>query len=239
MPPSITRCPVLYEDEALLIIDKPEGVLSHPNPGGRKTACAFEGDYSLEDRRFDAPGGRIWLIHRLDQDTSGILLAAKDPDSAKACRDAFERGEVEKNYIALVSRKPMPSRGSWRDALTEQRRGTGVRTAIGHAKKPNALLHYTLKEHFPQLNLALLEIHLVTGRTHQIRVQASHRGHPVAGDRLYGHFGLNKSLRRSLELRRLFLHAWRLKIAHPARSRSLEICAPLPEDLERALGKAH
>lgn len=238
-PPLWTRCPVLFEDKDLLVIEKPEGVLSHPNPGGHKSPCAFEGNYSLAERCFDAPGSRLWLIHRLDLDASGILLAAKNLKSAEACREAFERGEVEKNYIALVSRKPMPPRGKWRDALVERHSGAGIRVSVHPSKQPNALLHYALKDHFSKSNLSLLEINLVTGKTHQIRAQAAYHGHPLAGDRLYGHFGLNKELRRALDLRRLFLHAWRLKIKHPSRSEVLDIQSPLPEDLEQSLEKAH
>ncbi len=233
-----TRCPILFEDEYLLIIEKPEDVLSHPNPGTPKTACAFEGKYSLADRRFDTPQSRLWLIHRLDQDTSGVLLAAKDPGSAEACRKVFEQGEVEKNYLALVSRKPMPPRGQWRDALVERRTGTGIRAFVDPSKRPNALLRYTLKENFPKFNLSLLEIGLMTGKTHQIRAQAAYHSHPVAGDRLYGNFGFNKELRGSLDLRRLFLHAWQLKIKHPSKNEILDIRSPLPETLERSLEKA-
>lgn len=236
---SFTRHPVLFEDESLLIIEKPEGVLSHPNPGSHGSLSAFEGTYDLAERRFDTPHGPLWLIHRLDQDTSGILLAAKNLKSAAACRAAFENGTVEKNYLALVSRKPIPPRGKWRDALMERRTGGNVRTCVSPSQQPNALLHFTLKEYFPKSNLSLLEIALITGKTHQVRVQAAYHGHPVAGDRIYGNFGLNKELRVSLDLRRLFLHAWQLKIRHPSKNEILDIQAPLPEALERSLEKAH
>lgn len=235
----LTHCPILFEDNDLLIVEKPEGVLSHPNPGSHKSSCAFEGKYSLEERRFDTPQSRLWLIHRLDQDASGILLAAKNLKSAEVCREAFEQGTVAKNYLALVSRKPMPSRGKWRDALVERHIGTGIRASVNPSQQPNSLLHYALKEYFPRFNLSLLEIGLITGKTHQIRAQATYHGHPLAGDRLYGNFGLNKELRLSLGLRRLFLHAWQLKIKHPSRNELLDIQSPLPETLGGSLEKAH
>ena len=233
-----TRYPVLFEDNALIIIEKPEGVLSHPNSKSGPLG-AFEGPYDLLERRFDTPQGPLWLIHRLDQDTSGILLAAKYIKSAEACREAFEKGTVEKHYLTLVSRKPMPAKGKWRDALVERRAGGSVRAFINPSQQPNAFLHYSLKEYFPKSNLSLLEIGLMTGKTHQIRAQATYHGHPVAGDRIYGNFGLNKELRQSLDLRRLFLHAWRLKIKHPSRNEILDIQSSLPETLGRALEKAH
>ena len=233
--PAFTRCPVIFEDNTLIIINKPEGVLSHPNPGQKNTAGSFEGTYNLEERRFDTPLGPVWLIHRLDQDTSGILLATKDKKSALVCREAFEKKEVEKNYLALVSRKPMPPQGKWRDALVERRTGPGIRAAISPSHQPNAFLSYRMKEFFPKFNLALLEISLLTGKTHQIRVQSTYHGHSVAGDRVYGNFNFNKELRQAIGLRRLFLHAWRLTLRHPASGQPLEIESLLPEDLEHCL----
>ena len=230
--PFFTRHPIVFEDAELIVIEKPEGVLSHPNPGGRNSVCAFEGTYDLSERRFDTPQGPVWLIHRLDQDTSGVLLAAKNKKSAEACRMAFEKKEVEKNYLALVSRKPMPPHGKWRDSLTERRAGSGIRAMVSRSGQPNALLSYQMKELYPKLNLALLEIKLVTGKTHQIRVQSAYRGHPVAGDRIYGNFTLNKELKAALDLQRMFLHASRLIFPHPTSGKLLTIESPLPEDLE-------
>ena len=235
---SFTQCQVLFEDADLIVINKPEGVLSHPNPGTKSPATTFEGPYDLGDRRFQTPQGPVWLIHRLDQDTSGVLLAAKNKKSAAACRNAFEKRAVKKSYIALVSRRPMPPHGIWRDTLMEQRSSGGIRSAINYSGKPNAFLNYKMKEYFPKFNLSLLEIELLTGKTHQIRVQSAYRGHPVAGDRIYGNFNLNKELRQALDLRRMFLHAWRLVFPHPASGKLLTVESPLPEDLEDCLLRA-
>ncbi|MFA5159959.1 MAG: RluA family pseudouridine synthase [Candidatus Omnitrophota bacterium] len=233
-----TQCPILFEDADLLVIDKPEGVLSHPNPGAKSPAAAFEGPYDLGDRRFQTPQGPLWLVHRLDQDTSGVLLAAKNKKSGAACRNAFEKRAVKKNYLALVSRKPMPAYGIWRDNLMDRRSEGGIRSAISTLGRPNAFLNYKMKEYFPKFNLSLLEIELLTGKTHQIRVQSAYRGHPVAGDRVYGNFTLNKELKAALGLHRMFLHAWRLIFPHPTNGKLLTIEAPLPEDLEDCLLRA-
>jgi len=234
-PSPFTQCPVLFEDADLIVVDKPEGVLSHPNPGSKGTSSAFEGPYDLGERKFQTPQGPVWLIHRLDQDTSGILLAAKNKKSVAACRKAFEDRQVKKYYLALVSRRPMPPHGIWRDTLMEQRSGGTLRSAINYAGKPNAFLNYKMKEFFPKLNLSLVEIDLLTGKTHQIRVQSAYRGHPVAGDRVYGNFTLNKELKAALGLHRMFLHAKRLVIPHPASGKTLTIESSLPEDLENCL----
>ncbi|HOW58615.1 MAG TPA: RluA family pseudouridine synthase [Candidatus Omnitrophota bacterium] len=230
-----TKHPVVFEDDHLLIINKPHGVLSHPNPNHKTSSAAFEGNYDFDDRRFDTPRGPVWLIHRLDQDTSGVLLGVKNKKSAQICRETFEQRKVEKDYLALVSRKPMPPQGKWKDSLKERRTGSSVRAMISRSGPPNAFLAYRLKEFFPKLNLTLLEIKLVTGKTHQIRVQSACHGHFVAGDRVYGNFGLNKELRQAIGLNRLFLHAWRLVIRHPVTSQILEAEAPLPDELEKCL----
>jgi len=237
--PLFTPYPVLFEDASLIVIHKPEGVLSHPNPGSSKTSCAFEGPYDMKERLFQTPQGPLWLIHRLDQDTSGALLAAKNRKSAEACRNAFEKRAVKKHYLALVARRPMPPQGLWRDTLVEKRAGARVRVAVVRSGAPNAFLSYKMKEYFPKFNLALLEIVLLTGKTHQIRVQSAFRGHPVMGDRIYGNFHLNKELREALGLRRLFLHAWSLTLPHPANGKILKITSPLSEDLENCLFKCN
>jgi len=233
-----TKCPVLFEDADVLAIDKPEGVLSHPNPGAKSPIAAFEGPYEPGERRFQTPQGPLWLIHRLDQDTSGVLLAVKNKKSAAACRHAFEEREVKKLYTALVSRRPMPAQSLWRDSLMEQRSPGATRSMINYAGKPNAFLKYRMKEFFQKFNISLLEIELLTGKTHQIRVQAAYRGHPVAGDRIYGNFSFNKEIKAALDLQRMFLHATRLVLPHPASGKPLAIEAPLPEDLERCLALA-
>ncbi len=231
-----TRHPILYEDNAMVVIHKPSGVLSHPNVKGQP--AAYEGPYDPDRRIFQTPAGPLWLIHRLDQETSGILLAAKTPESAKIFRTSFEKKEVEKDYVVLVARKPLPPQGRWSDFLAEKKRAGGIKVFVTKGPKPNALLHYITKDFYPRTNLALIEVRLVTGKTHQIRVQAAYHGHPVAGDRVYGNFVVNKELRHHLGLTRLFLHAWRIKIRHPSSSKILDIETALPEELEKALERA-
>ncbi|MBI4025959.1 MAG: RluA family pseudouridine synthase [Verrucomicrobia bacterium] len=247
----ITRHPILFEDEWLLVIDKPADVLSHPNPGqssgDNRGRCAFEGSYDHRERCFHGVAGRIWLIHRLDQDTSGILLAAKHADIAKACRVLFEEHRIRKTYLVLVAGQPSPPSGAWRDHL-DKRTGHGmVRSTPIPGRSPNAELRYRIRSVLQQFRattkerssrlpaLSLLEIALLTGRTHQIRVQSARRGHPVAGDRIYGDFQLNRELRRNIGLRRLFLHAAGLQFIHPKTRQPLDLRSPLPGELARCL----
>jgi RluA family pseudouridine synthase len=232
-----TSCPVLWSDEHLIVIDKPPGTLSHPNPGPASAPSAFQGTYDEAARRFDGPAGPVWLIHRIDQDTSGCLLAARDESTSTALRAAFEAGKVGKSYHALVSGPTRPQ-GDWKDALGFARGRGKVRTSVVPGAPINAELQFRALRQQPALRLSFIEIELVTGRTHQIRVQAASRGHPVLGDDVYGDFALNRWAKKELGLKRLFLHASRLTFSHPVTGKSLRITAPLPEILQAVLAKS-
>lgn len=234
MPPaSLTRCPILHQDRFILVINKPAGVLSHPNGGqaDARNPSAFEGAYDPEQRCFEGKAGRLWLIHRLDQDTSGALLAALDEGTATRCRLLFEEQAIQKNYLALVRGSLAAKKGTWLDHLATTRAGGGVRTQVLKGRPANAELRYEVLGHSGEHRISLLDIRLITGRTHQIRVQAASRQHPLAGDDVYGDFSLNKRLRAAPGLRRLALHARQLEFRHPASGQALRIEAPLPEDL--------
>jgi RluA family pseudouridine synthase len=230
-----TRCPLLLDDGLLLAVAKPDGVLSHPNPGGARAACAFEGRYDPAARRFDTPAGPVWLVHRLDQDTSGVLLAARSEAAAAACRALFEQRKVRKAYLALVQGLPRPPQGRWLDRLAKQAGKGSVRSAVGRGGAPNAELSYRVQRNFREARCCLLQVTLVTGRTHQVRVQAASRKHPVAGDRVYGNFAWNRELKQRAGLRRLFLHALRLEFPHPSGGATVSLESPLPAELRSAL----
>ncbi|MBI2192771.1 MAG: RluA family pseudouridine synthase [Planctomycetes bacterium] len=229
--------PILYEDADILAIDKPEGVLSHPNPGGKRGCCAFTGRYDMRDRRFDHGGRSLWLIHRLDKDTSGVLLAARSTDAAARLRKLFTGQDVRKYYIALVAGVPGRPEADWRDHI-ETRRETGrVRSHVRSTFPPNAGLHYRLLQAVPRPPAALLSIQILTGRTHQIRVQCASRNHPILGDRVYGDFQANRKFRRLAGLNRMFLHAERIVLPHPRTGRAIVIEAPLPAVLGEVLDR--
>lgn len=232
--PALTTCPVLHRDRFLVIVNKPAGVLSHPNPGKKGERTAFEGTYDLEQKCFEGPGGKVWLIHRLDQDTSGVLLGALDEKTAERCRLAFEEDAVQKNYLALVLGNPGKS-GTWLDHLVISREKGRVRTQVLKGRLPNAELHFRSLGYHSAQRLSLLDIDLITGRTHQIRVQAASRQHHLLGDDVYGHFDLNRKLRRDLGLKRLCLHARAITLKHPASGQRLKVEAPLASDFATLL----
>jgi len=235
-PSAFTSCPILHHDRFIMIVNKPAGVLSHPNKSRSMEQAAFEGRYDLEKKCFEGPAGKVWLIHRLDQDTSGVLLAALDERTAEKCRTLFEEVAVQKQYLTLVRGHP-GKEGAWLDHLVTSREKGCVRTTVLKGRPPNAELHFHTLAHHPVERVSLLKVELITGRTHQIRVQASSRQHHLLGDDVYGHFDLNRKLKRDLGLKRLFLHAHSLTLKHPASGQHLHVEAPLAEELKTVLAR--
>lgn len=225
---------ILFEDRWLVLINKPAGVLSHPNPKGKADeVCAFDGSYDFEEKCFTGHEGKRWLIHRLDQDTSGVLLSAKDAKTADACRAAFGQNAVRKLYVALAAGGGLAKQGVWLDHLMVNHQRRQVRTEVVRGRSPNAEARYRLLNYSPHTRLSLIEIELITGKTHQIRVQCASRHLPIVGDDVYGDFALNRKLRRDLGLRRLMLHAKSLSMKHPSTGQMLVVEAPVPEGFQQ------
>jgi 23S rRNA pseudouridine955/2504/2580 synthase len=218
--------PILYEDEALIAIDKPAGLAVHGGSG-----IAFGAIEQLRAARPDA--AFLELVHRLDRDTSGVLLVAKKRAALLGLHASFREGAVDKRYLVLV-------KGRWRDSmrkvelpLTKFLTSAGERRVrIEHDGGKMARTVFRRRQVWTGMEppVSLLEAELHTGRTHQIRVHLSHLGFPLAGDDKYGDFAWNKALAKK-GLRRMFLHAWRLSLRHPLASRQLDIESPLPTDL--------
>ncbi|MGH8714788.1 MAG: RluA family pseudouridine synthase [Casimicrobiaceae bacterium] len=225
-PPRPIDLPILYEDDALIAINKPAGLAVH---GGSGVAYGL-----IEQLRAARPQAKfLELVHRLDRDTSGVLLVAKKRAALVALHAALREGRVDKRYLVLV-------RGHWRDAkrqvvlpLTKFVTGAGerrVRVEQSGGKTARTVFHR--RQAWPTATppLSLLEAELHTGRTHQIRVHLTHLAFPLAGDDKYGDFAWNRALGRQ-GLKRMFLHAWRLVLRHPVEPRDVAFEAPLPADL--------
>ena len=218
--------PILYEDDALLAVDKPAGLAVH---GGSGVAFGL-----IEQLRAARPDARfLELVHRLDRETSGVLLIAMKRSALTALHEALRLGQVDKRYLVLV-------RGKWRDAkrkvelplhkfLTDEGER---RVRVEHDRGRVATTVFYRKHIWPDLvlPLSLLEAELRTGRTHQIRVHLAHLGFPLAGDDKYGDFAWNKALAKQ-GLKRMFLHARQLSLRHPLEARELALESPLPADL--------
>lgn len=214
---------VLYEDEELLVLDKPAGLAVHGGTGLRYGLIE-----ALRELRPECP--HISLVHRLDRDTSGCLLVAKNRRLLPALQDLFRHHAVEKRYLTLV-------RGRWRGgartvraALTRQRLQSGERVVRTDEDGRDAETRFTPVRRLP--GATLMGAVIRTGRTHQIRVHAASLGHPVAGDDKYGDDAFNEAMRRQ-GLKRMFLHAHRL--AFSLGDRRVEVSAELPPALEALL----
>lgn len=219
---------IVYEDGDLLIVDKPAGLVVHPAPG-HPTGTLVN---ALLGRGIEYGGiagvQRPGIVHRLDRDTSGLLMVAKNDLAQASLMAQLKARRVKKTYLALVHGSVAAAVGRVEAPIGRDPKHR-VRMAVVPDGRP-ATTGYRVRERFD--GWTLLEIDLVTGRTHQIRVHMAAIGHPVAGDPLYG---TGTSRRGPDGLERLFLHAWRLELAAPGDGHLIRATAPLPETLEAAL----
>jgi len=215
---------VVHADDRLLAVVKPAGLLVHGVPGhaGPTLAAALAG------RAGGGPPGRAGIVHRLDRDTSGLLLVARDEETLRRLQAQLRRRRIRRAYTALVRGRP-PSRAGRIEAPIGRDRRDPARQSLDTDHPRDAVTHFELVEALTERSL--LRVELETGRTHQIRVHLAAIGHPVVGDAVYGHGA-------ELGLERQFLHASELWFTHPWTGEELRLFAPLPADLEAALGRA-
>ena len=219
--------PVLFEDEALLAIDKPAGTAVH---GGSGVSFGV-----IEQLRRARPQAKcLELVHRLDRETSGVLLVAKKRSALTAMHEIMREGNSDKRYLTLVL-------GAWQNAkqhvklpLHKFDTPQGEKRVMVREDGQTAHTIFTLQQRWP--GFSLLEAQLKTGRTHQIRVHLSHLGFPIAGDAKYGDFARNKELMKQ-GLKRMFLHAHAIAFNHPLTGEPLRITAPLAPELQKFLDR--
>jgi 23S rRNA pseudouridine1911/1915/1917 synthase len=219
---------IVHEDEHLIVVDKPAGVVVHPAPG-HPSGTLVE---ALQGRA--AGGGEAWrpgIVHRLDRDTSGLLIVAKDDRTHRALQELLRRREIQREYLALVDGRPGARTGTIEAAIGRDRHDrTAHSTRTDRPRE--ARTHFEVERRLPRTTL--LRVRLETGRTHQIRVHMSAIGHPVCGDRQYG----GEPCGRRLGLTRQFLHAQTLRFTHPITREPVACESKLPVDLLRALEAA-
>ncbi len=218
------RYAIAWEDEHLLVVDKPAGVVVHPGAGHRAgTLVQALGDLVAGGEDPGRPG----VVHRLDRDTSGLLLLARSDAVHGALQAALRAREIERTYLALVEGRPGARRGTIDAPLGRDRRAR-TRMSTETDDPRDAVTHFEVERNLPAATL--LRVRLQTGRTHQIRAHLKAIGHPLLGDPEYGVPGHG--------LRRQFLHASRLAFEHPVTGTRIVLESPLPEDLEAALQAA-
>ena len=205
---------IAYEDDDLLVVDKPSGVVVHPAPGHPTGTLA------------QAVGGK--LVHRLDRDTSGLLVVAKSEEVHRKLQDELRRREIRREYLALVDGRP-DARSGTIDAPIGRDRGSRTVMSTRTDKPRDAVTHFEIEQELPLTTL--LAVSLETGRTHQIRAHLAAIGHPVCGDPVYG----GGTSGRRLGLSRQFLHAANLVFNHPRTGELVDCESKLPADLLRTL----
>ena len=215
---------IAYEDEHLLVVDKGPGVVVHPARGhGEGTLAQL-----LAASAAGGDPGRAGIVHRLDRDTSGLLVISRSERAHRRLQAALRRRQIEREYLTLVQGRP-PARSGTIEAPIGRDPRVRTRMTVGGAHAREARTHFTLERALA--GTSLLRLRLDTGRTHQIRVHLRAIGHPVCGDPEYGTAGV-------LGLTRQFLHAARLAFEHPFTGQRVDVCSPLPADLRDALARA-
>lgn len=222
---------VVFEDEAMIVVDKPSGVAVH---GGSGVSFGV-----IEQLRKARPSARfLELAHRLDRETSGLLIIGKKRSALTSLHDLFRDGGIDKRYLALV-------RGRWRDQLRNVKlpllkyltaEGERRVRVSPEGKESHSIMRLQEYWETPWGEFSLLEVQLRTGRTHQIRVRLAHLGFPIVGDDKYGDFALNRDLHK-VGMKRMFLHAASMRLPHPLTKEGLLLAAPLPLELKKFIEK--
>ncbi|MBN1221887.1 MAG: RluA family pseudouridine synthase [Candidatus Aminicenantes bacterium] len=228
MDPEDIPLAVIYCDEHIIVLDKPSGMVVHPGAGQRSGTLVHALIFHFPDLAEVGPPDKPGIVHRLDKETSGVILAARTQSAYTELQRQFKAREVDKRYIGLVWGNMSQTEGKIMWSIGRHIKHGG-RMSVKSRKSRVAETHFKVKDNYK--GLTLLEIKPVTGRTHQIRVHLSASGHPIVGDTKYG--------RRKSELRspRLFLHAHTVSFVHPASAKRVHYSAPLPLDLSCFLEK--
>ncbi|MEZ5423476.1 MAG: RluA family pseudouridine synthase [Pyrinomonadaceae bacterium] len=235
---------IVYEDDRLAVINKPAGMVVHPGAGvsSGTLANAIAYHFDLAKQRPESAQvperieHRVGIVHRLDKDTSGLIVVAKDVETQEALSAAFRERTVQKSYIALVHGSPREDSGTIDRPITRDRWHRTKMTTAANGR--NALTLWKVKERFEKFTL--LDVEIKTGRTHQIRVHLASINHPVVGDSVYNEGRdnsiANKDVRKAVEhLGRFFLHSAHLAFAHPKTGELMQFDQPLPTELKNLL----
>ncbi len=218
---------IIYQDGDIIVLDKPAGLTVHPAPGHTSGTLVNALLAACPDLRGIAGTLRPGIVHRLDKDTSGLMVVAKNDRAQRALQRQLKEREVRKTYLALVKGVPAPREGTIEAPIGRHPKNRKKMAVVADGRE--ATTRYRVREEIESGKYSLLEVEPVTGRTHQIRVHLAAIGHPVVGDATYG--------RRSDAIGRQFLHAHKLAFAMPLGGRTVEFQSPLPADLRQALSR--
>lgn len=229
-----------HHSSGVFAFEKAPGVLSHPNNKlSKKSRSLLNAEYCKEEECYewqnsDGTKKKLYLCHRLDSPTSGIIIGSTDSKIAENLKKKFENREVEKTYLAITPHNPKVREGIWRDRLIEKRNDGNLRVVRGNG--PECLVKVKiLRRNCSRYNLQLIEMKPLTGRTHQLRVQSMLRRVPVLGDKTYGDFSLNRRIQKATKLDRLCLHSAEIRFTYDFENKEVEFRCECP--LPRLMGK--
>jgi len=226
--PRLLPLDLIFEDKDLIVVNKAAGMVVHPSPGHQDDTLVNALVARYPDILREDSDSRPGIVHRLDKDTSGLLIVARNAGTHSALADQMKRHEIVKRYVALVEGIVALDQGSIDAPIgrdTRHRQQMAI-TAVGSRE---AITHFRVLERFGRHTL--LQLELETGRTHQIRVHLKAIGHPIVGDPIYG----SGKVSRGLKLERQFLHAYQIKFIHPTTGHAIQLEAPIPDDLQSIL----
>lgn len=230
-------CRVLEKNSnGLVVIEKAPGILSHPNQKPFRTHV--QNQLSLLDLNYDQKeefyltpsGSKLYLLHRLDSPTSGLIMASSSKNLAEKLKKLFRRNSVHKTYHAVISQKQSLQLGTWIDSLEERKVKGKIRVSRGNGLIAKTR-SYLDKDIGGEHRFALLKLHPQTGRTHQLRVQAAYRNMPIVGDKTYGDYSINRKVKKETKINRMLLHASRIEFE--LESKIYKYKSNLPSDFEK------
>lgn len=238
--PEITLIPedipldAIFEDEHVIVINKPQGMVIYP--AGGHSGGTLMNALAYRCGKLASVGAplRPGVVHRLDKETSGLIIVAKDDASYFNLVEQFRKREIEKHYMALIYGIPKKEKGEINDSIgrsASDRKKMSTKTRRGK----EAVTRYEVIKRFK--GASLIKARIITGRTHQIRVHFAAAGHPVLGDKTYGKKTILKLAKKTLRFDRQMLHAFSLKLRHPVTGELLDLTAPMPEDMKKAVEK--
>jgi len=234
--PKLKKTKILFEDEHCFIVDKPAGVAVHPGSGIKFGHSLI--DYCVALTRSkdpDAPEPK--LVHRLDKDTSGLVMVAKNDGFLRKIIALLQSGNIQKIYKTLVRGAFLKDSGTIKEKIArreERAHGGGskyTKISINSEKGKDSITHYTVEKYFPKLDASLVEVLLETGRMHQIRIHFASNDHPLAGDQIYGDFKWNRELQKEWKLKRQALHAFSLQFIHPETGKKVYVESAIPKEI--------
>ena len=232
----LQKIKIAYEDEFFWIAEKPAGVSVHPG-SDVKFGHSFIDYFVALAKKQDPECPEPKLVHRLDKNTSGLVMISKRDDVLRKLVEMMTEGKIEKKYHALVQGKMLEKKGTFTDKILRQEGSQFNKIIIDNKEGKKSITHYEVLKYYPHLDSTFVEAILETGRMHQIRIHFSHNEHPLAGDPVYGDFPWNKEIQKKFGLKRQFLHACSLSFFHPIIHKKLWIRSELADDLKKVIGE--